>query len=171
LILATFPLDCRKPQLHGGWGSANMNQPTQRGRGAKSVDRGRVGEDLKTQWRRLYDFALRRVRDPHVSEDIAQETLSRLTEFERDQVVDNRSALGFTIARNLLRDHFRARRPAEILDESLPSPDPLADEVVLQRQYLAAVQAVIDAMPPLRREIFLRRRFGAWLERSAFFAF
>jgi RNA polymerase sigma-70 factor (ECF subfamily) len=120
--------------------------------------RGWVGEDFSSHWRRFYDFALSKVRDPHLSEDIAQETMSRLAAVAREKPIENSGALGFSIARNLLRDHFRARRPLEELDDSLACPQPLADDVVQQRQRLAAVARVIQAMPPLRREIFTRRR-------------
>ena len=64
------------------------------------------------------------------------------------------------IARNLLRDHHRvARRGAHVeLDEAMVCPLPAADRVVAFRRAVALMAGALERMPPLRREIFLRRR-------------
>jgi RNA polymerase sigma-70 factor (ECF subfamily) len=121
-------------------------------------ERGWVRDDFTATWSRLYHFVLGKVRDPHLSEDIAQETMTRLVAADGGKDLDGQRALGFTIALNLVRDHFRRRKPTDQLHDGLASAEPLADEVVAQRQRLAAVAAVIARMPPMRREIFLRRR-------------
>jgi RNA polymerase sigma-70 factor (ECF subfamily) len=115
-------------------------------------------DELSLSWSRLYHYVLKRVRDPHLSEDIAQETMSRLVAYRNSKPVENPQALSFSIALNLIRDHFRQQRPTAALDESLLCPQPLADDVVMHRQRLEAVKEVIARMPPLRREVFSRRR-------------
>ena len=125
-----------------------------------SLGQGWVGllDDVAANWRRLYSFVLKQVRDPHLSEDIAQETMTRLVAYQNGRSVANPQALGHTIALNLVRDHFRLRRPTAPLDDALPAPLPRADDMLIHRQKLEAVQAVIARMPPMRREVFIRRR-------------
>lgn len=117
-----------------------------------------MNADLRLQWSDLYRYVLKKVRDPAVSEDITQETFTRLFAYQQSRPVDNPPALGVSIALNLVRDHFRRRRGTAILDDSLVCSQPKPDEVMMHRQKLAILQQVIDRMPPLRREVFSRRR-------------
>ena len=65
----------------------------------------------------LYQFIVRRTRDPAAADDLVQETFARLLTYERAKTITNRAALGYSIALNLVRDHFRSRkrRPVEAL--------------------------------------------------------
>ena len=92
-------------------------------------------------------------------EDVVQETLSRLVRQCRDQRPVSVFALGFRIAANLLIDHSRRdRRYAGEPEEQQASDAPLPDQVVEGRQELSALSAALAAMPPLRREVIVRRR-------------
>jgi RNA polymerase sigma-70 factor (ECF subfamily) len=117
-----------------------------------------MNADLRLRWSDLYRYVLKKVRDPAVSEDITQETFTRLFAYQRTRPVDNPPALGASIALNLVRDHFRGRRATAMLDDNLECSQPKPDEVMMHRQKLAILQKVIDRMPPLRREVFSRRR-------------
>jgi RNA polymerase sigma factor (sigma-70 family) len=92
-------------------------------------------------------------------EDVVQETLSRLVQQCRDRRPVSVYALGFRIAANLLVDHHRRdRRYAGEPEEQQPSDSPLPDRVVAGRQELSALSVALAAMPPLRREVIVRRR-------------
>jgi RNA polymerase sigma factor (sigma-70 family) len=108
----------------------------------------------------LYQFILKRVRDPWISEDLVQETLARLLAYERGQTVLDTRALGFSIATNLVRDHFRERGRGDVqpLTEELVCGSPAQEQVSIHRQRIDAFSRALAAMPPLRREVFIRRR-------------
>jgi RNA polymerase sigma factor (sigma-70 family) len=108
----------------------------------------------------LYHFILKRVRDPWVSEDLAQETVTRLLHYSRSQAVGDARALGFQIATNLVRDHFRALRRSETqpLSEDLVSDMPAQEQMSIDRQRVDSFSRALAAMKPLRREVFIRRR-------------
>lgn len=93
-------------------------------------------------------------------DDVVQETYLRLFTYQASARVEDVKALCFAIARNLLRDHHRvARRGAHVeLDEAMVCPLPAADRVVAFRRAVALMAGALERMPPLRREIFLRRR-------------
>lgn len=116
--------------------------------------------DLTVHRSSLYQFILKRVRDPWISEDLAQETLARLLTYARGQTVLDTRALGFSIATNLVRDHFRAlsRGDVQPLTEDLVCNSPAQEQVSIHRQRIDAFSRALAAMPPLRREVFIRRR-------------
>jgi RNA polymerase sigma-70 factor (ECF subfamily) len=79
-------------------------------------------------WAELQDglraFVGRRVSDPHAAEDIAQEVLLRLhRNIDGLRHEDRLDAFAYTIARNAITDHYRARGRAR---EVPSSPDSLA---------------------------------------------
>lgn len=116
--------------------------------------------DLAVHRSSLYHFILKRVRDPWISEDLVQETLARLLTYARSQAVLDTRALGFSIATNLVRDHFRAVNRGEVqaLTEDLVCDSPAQEQVSIQHQRIDAFRQALAAMPPLRREVFVRRR-------------
>jgi len=108
----------------------------------------------------LYSFIVRRTRDPAAADDLVQETFARLLTYERARTVADRAALGYRIALNLVRDHFRSRqrRPVEVLDDDVPCQAPAPEQILMHRQRVEVFGQALDAMPPLRRDVFIRRR-------------
>jgi RNA polymerase sigma-70 factor (ECF subfamily) len=108
----------------------------------------------------LFRFFMRRLRDPWVSDDLVQETFTRLLTYQQTRKVGDAGALCHHIARNVVRDHFRANRDdkSEELGEELVCTQPIAEEVVMHRERVAAFEEALGRMPPLRREVFVRRR-------------
>jgi RNA polymerase sigma factor (sigma-70 family) len=108
----------------------------------------------------LYRFIVRRTRDPAAAEDLVQETFARLLTYERARTVVDRAALGYSIALNLVRDHFRSRkrRPVEALNDDIPCEAPAPEQILMHRQKVEVFGKALDAMPPLRRDVFIRRR-------------
>lgn len=115
---------------------------------------------LQYQRDQLMQFVAGKVRDNAVREDVVQETFLRLVAYGRDHVIDNWVALARRVAGNLVKDHFRARyrHPTEAIDEGMACSHPLQEQVLMHRQRLALFQRVLSDMPPLRREVLVRRR-------------
>lgn len=119
-----------------------------------------MAADLALYRNSLYSFIFKRVRDPWVSEDLVQETFTRLLAYARAQTVVDARAVAFRIATNLVRDYFRAlkRRDTLPLTEELVCDKPIQEQVSIHRQRIDAFNQALAAMPPLRREVFVRRR-------------
>jgi RNA polymerase sigma factor (sigma-70 family) len=109
----------------------------------------------------LRRFVEGRLRDRTEGEDIVQETYVRLYSYRRTRPVADVGAFCFAVARNLVSDHFRRRlvQPASVeLAEDIVCPQPRAEEVLDYRQRVDILVRALKVMPPLRREVFLRRR-------------
>lgn len=108
----------------------------------------------------LYGFILRRVRDPFVAEDLVQETLTRLIVYMQSNKVADSLAFSLRIAANLITDHYRMRGidRAESLEPEIACHRPSAEQSVMARQRADAFARALARMPPLRREVFIRRR-------------
>ncbi len=109
----------------------------------------------------LHRFVLASVRDRSDSEDVVQETFVRLYVYRSQRAVEDVAAFCFAVARNLIRDRSRRTSAAPVLTEmpeDLACPQPCALETMIHRQRVDVLSAAIEAMPPLRREVFLRRR-------------
>ncbi len=109
----------------------------------------------------LRRFVESRLRDSNEGEDIVQETYVRFYSYRRTRPVADIGAFCFAVARNLIRDHVRRRQalpPAAELAEDIACPRPRAEEVLDYRQRVDILVAALKMMPPLRREVFLRRR-------------
>lgn len=115
---------------------------------------------LRAQRQDLYHFIVKRTRDPAAADDLVQETFARLLTYEKAKTVADRAALGYRIALNLVRDHFRARqrRPVEALNDDIPCEAPAPEQILMHREKIEVFGKVLDAMPPLRRDVFIRRR-------------
>ncbi len=114
--------------------------------------------ELRTALRRYVGGKLGHADD---SDDIVQETYVRLYDYRRTRQIANVGAFCFAVARNLVRDHFRRSKNApctDPVDEAIVCPQPIADEVLDYRQRVAILVRAMKAMPPLRREVLLRRQ-------------
>ena len=123
----------------------------------------RAGDAPAEDWRAIAATLRRYVRGrtsrTDVVEDVVQETLSRLVQQSRVQKLVSVYALGFRIAANLLVDHHRRdRRYVAEREEEPASQAPLPDRVLAGRQELAVLQQALATMPPLRRDVLVRRR-------------
>ena len=119
------------------------------------------GTDEQTLHALLHRFALSRLRDRCDSDDLVQETFVRFYDYRRRRTVEDATAFCLMVAANLIRDRFRrmSKGPNMIeMADTLVCPRPRADEALLYRQRIEILSAAIETMPPLRREVFLRRR-------------
>jgi len=116
-------------------------------------------EDWRLIASALTSYVRKRTRRPDVIEDIVQETVLRLIDYRDKGPLVSIYALAFRIAGNLVVDRFRTERrySAEAVEEPA-SPTALPDRVLAGRQELALLMQTLQAMPPLRREVIIRRR-------------
>lgn len=111
---------------------------------------------------RLLRYVGRQVEETALREDIVQEAFVRFLSFEAkpDRAARNVPALLRRISLNLIRDHFRRANRIVVSDlsEEIACPLPTAHEQIEQRQLIQLVAEVLKRMPPLRRDVFIRRR-------------
>ena len=107
----------------------------------------------------LFRFIQRRVRDAALSEDLVQDTFVRFLGRQGSPAADV-GALMRRIALNLVRDHFRAgaRRAFEPLDTDQPAETATPEETLMFRERAERFGRILDAMPPLQRDVFIHRR-------------
>lgn len=112
----------------------------------------------------LRGFIHRRVGHHADGDDLVQETFLRLLGHQASARINDVKAMCFAIARNLLLDHHRAgQRGAHVeLNEAMACPLPLADRVLAYRRAVEVMVGALERMPPLRREIFLRKRLDGF---------
>ncbi|MFT4089477.1 MAG: sigma-70 family RNA polymerase sigma factor [Asticcacaulis sp.] len=113
--------------------------------------------DIQAATRR---YALNRTRQADLADDIAQQAVLGAIEYQQSHIVISLHALAFRIADNLIKGHFRRLKPSDNIDlmPELACAQPLPDRVTEDRAETRAMLKVLSQMPPLRRDVFLRRR-------------
>lgn len=116
-------------------------------------------------WDAVQTAVLRYVRGRNgrhdIADDIAQETVARLVELSATQQIGSVFALAFRIADNLLVDvHRRERRLSDEVDEDWQSDEPSLDRILDSRRAVDVFDRCLRRMPPLRREVLIRRRLN-----------
>ena len=109
----------------------------------------------------LQRFVEGRLRDRNDGEDIVQETYVRLYSYRLTRPVADVGAFCFAVARNLVFDQLRRRQAqpqAAELTEDIACAQPRAEEILDYRERVEILVRALKVMPPLRREVFLRRR-------------
>lgn len=98
---------------------------------------------------------------PDIADDVAQETLARLIALSQTQQIGSLFALAFRIADNLIVDAKRREfRQGGEVDEEWESDDPSLDRILDSRRALDVLSRCLRRMPPLRREVLIRRRLN-----------
>jgi RNA polymerase sigma-70 factor (ECF subfamily) len=120
--------------------------------------------DLQVHWSALHQYVLRRVNDPTLAADIAQETYLRLASLPANTMLLNARAYLFTTAANLVTDHLRSTAvrghsvPADGL-ETLADPEPQAEVKLLSREALGVLQDAVAGLAPRTRQVFELHKF------------
>ena len=104
-----------------------------------------------------------RISDPHLIDDIAQETLLRVTRRSGDLPPDEQRAYAVVIARNLLATHFRQRSVHDrhahrLADRDDHGIDP--EQRTLDSEQRAALSMAMDRVDPLERDLLVRHELG-----------
>ncbi|WP_343046169.1 RNA polymerase sigma factor [Nonomuraea typhae] len=106
-----------------------------------------IEELYREHWSLVCGFLLRRTRDPHLAEDLAQETFVKATRALLGWRGENPAAWLLAIARNVLLDHVRRRRT----ELALPDPDDLGVPPI--GVDALEVRDVLDRLPAQHRKL------------------
>jgi RNA polymerase sigma-70 factor, ECF subfamily len=100
----------------------------------------------------LQQFILRRVHDPHSTEDILQDVFLKIhTRIDSLHQQERVASWIYQIARNAIIDYYRAQRPTIDVPETLVAPDELVSDDVAQ-ELLPCVTAMVNDLPDTYRE-------------------
>jgi RNA polymerase sigma factor (sigma-70 family) len=125
-------------------------------------------------YRELLNFLTRAVRNRDSASDLTQESFARVYAAERaGMVIRDPRALLYKTARNLLIDAHRRRdalacpvSPGGDTDGLAAEPDDQIGPAALEpeaalaaRQRFEAIAAIVDALPPRCREVFMHVKF------------
>lgn len=121
-----------------------------------------VVDDLLANYSDLRRYLSGRLRNPDDAADIAQSSFAQAYAHALNAPVLNARALLFQAARNLCIDQYR-RRSTELaaLEDWLVRVDglsPSVEDILIAREQLQQLIALIERMPRLRREVFVRVR-------------
>lgn len=109
-------------------------------------------------------FLQRRGSSPDLAADLTQDAFVRLMTSTPAAPIENTSAYLFRVARNLAINHDRRQRILSFASDSEAALLEVADEapsperVLISRQELALVKAVLDELPPVQRQVFILSR-------------
>ena len=123
-----------------------------------------VGRTLAAQNRALLSYVRRRSASVGDAEDVTQEAIVRVLTRARETLITDPLSYAMRAARNILVD--RARRTANVAIEDLEEDELPTDsgatplEALDMSERLKLCQKALEALPPLRREVFVRRRAG-----------
>ncbi len=112
----------------------------------------------------LQKFLLRRISDKDLVQDMAQESYLRLLRIDNSKLIDNPQAYLFTIARNLLNEHYTKKRfdggslddEASYLKDSEESLQ-LAPEHESETLHVHLLKA-ISVLPRIQQQVLLMHR-------------
>ncbi|WP_084259230.1 RNA polymerase sigma factor [Microtetraspora malaysiensis] len=107
----------------------------------------RIEQFYREHWPLVCGYLMRQTRDPHLAEDLAQETFVKATRAMLGWRGNSPAAWLLAIARNVLLDHVRRSR----ISLPLPSPDALG--VPELTSDAIAVRDVLDRMPERQRQL------------------
>ncbi|MBQ9014544.1 MAG: RNA polymerase sigma factor [Firmicutes bacterium] len=114
-------------------------------------------------FRIIYRYLLSLCGDPHLAEELAQETfLKALSQKEPESVDDNVNAWLYTIARNLyFQQYNKSRRRQKILKQN--TSEQFADSpetVMMQKQGKFRIHQLLHELAEPYREVFMLRNYG-----------
>jgi RNA polymerase sigma-70 factor (ECF subfamily) len=127
-------------------------------RSAQGGDRRAFAALVERYWDRLYRWLYHLTHDPHLAEDLAQETFLKafagLGKFRADS---NFQAWLFRIGHNNFINQRRAARARQPFPEHLPAPDEGPLEQALNRESLQLLARAVGRLPAEFRAAFLLR--------------
>ena len=132
-----------------------------------------IGEVVRENGKRLFDFIRNRVREPEDAEDIFQDVLFELTTaYRMMQPIEKIAAWMYRVARNKITDQYRKKRPdlledqlkfrsqddddqlflQDLIRSSTLSPDMEFDQALIWD----AVEQALEELPAEQREVFIK---------------
>lgn len=94
-------------------------------------------------------------------EDALQETMARTCGRSASMHMQNPVSYAMQVARTVVVDHWRSRAPeTEVMElDTIEAPASCLEQSHLTREKLRLVQEAIEQLPPMRRRVFVRRKF------------
>jgi RNA polymerase sigma-70 factor (ECF subfamily) len=112
-----------------------------------------------------------RLRNPERAEDVLQDVYLKLSRSKLPASIDNPSGFLFRMASNLALDHIRKSKRARLRDQAWSDLNneksgnqyqmdtPHADDALIAKQMLAALNTRLQTLSPKAREAFERHKF------------
>ena len=131
---------------------------------ASTLGRSQQTESMWRVYRRqLLGFIRRYVDDDATSEDLLQEVFLRM--HRNPYVPANPRAWLYKVTRGAIADHFRARRPMDVLPDGLTAPEPERSELAV-RELAECLRPMIERLPePYREAVYLSEVEG-WTQKD-----
>ncbi|MEN5290780.1 RNA polymerase sigma factor [Stenotrophomonas lactitubi] len=123
-----------------------------------------VAQLCAAHYRPLHAHVRRKLPQRSDADDVVQETWLRVVKVAASGLLSNGRAYLYRVAHNLIADHYRLiqRRREEALDDAqlqaIADPAPLPEQCLLDAEQLRHLDAIIAALPPRSREVFLLAR-------------
>ncbi|MBH1833244.1 RNA polymerase sigma factor [Stenotrophomonas muris] len=123
-----------------------------------------VAQLCAAHYRPLHAHVRRKLPQRSDADDVVQETWLRVIKVAASGLLRNGRAYLYRVAHNLIADHYRQRqrRREEALDDAqlhaLADPAPLPEQHLLDAEQLRHLDAIIAALPPRSRQVFLLAR-------------
>ena len=128
-------------------------------------------ENLEQLWRRfageLRGFIRRRAGDAAEADDILQEVFLRLhTRLGTQRCPECLRAWIYRIAKNVIIDHARRRRPSAELSETADRQPAPMEEAGAEERLAGSLRAMVDTLPPADRLALLLTEFEGLTQRE-----
>jgi RNA polymerase sigma-70 factor, ECF subfamily len=136
---------------------------------AQQVDRLQLFDALYAEHaRNLHDYFVARINDAELARDLLQDTCIRLwrgLEAVGDLSPERRRSWLFTVARNLVVDHYRARATAAATRNKLAqgfdrASAPAADVAITDNEMVYALDDAIGRLPEALRTVLVLQVLG-----------
>jgi RNA polymerase sigma factor (sigma-70 family) len=133
-----------------------------------------ISEVIARERSRLRNFIRRRVQNEADVEDLLQDVFFRLVEANRLLMpIDYVTGWLFRVARNLITDLFRKKRPENLgdlaiedesgapmpIEDLLPSPDAGPDALHIRNMLFDELEQALKELPAEQREVFVAHEF------------
>ena len=131
----------------------------------------RIGEAVRREQGRLFNFIRRRAADTGEAEDILQDVFSELLEAYRFlHPIEQVTAWLYRVARNRLIDSYRRKRPKPLdeagaragddenalaLEDLLPSPEAGPEAAYVRSVLVDEIDSALHELPDEQREVFV----------------
>lgn len=139
-----------------------------------SGDNRGLDELVNRYKKRLYAFIFTKTNDPHLADDIFQETFIKIINsilkgkyFEKGKFI----SWAMRIAHNVMMDYYRERKSQAIVKNDtedfdifdvLKSPDDNVVDKMITAQIHGDVKKLIKALPDEQKEIVILRHYNKW---------
>ena len=162
LTLVPFRRHIEAPGWSGG--IASVSKFLSKQVNAKPSSSGEADAFVREHQTELLNFFRGRVVRSEDAADLAQEAWTRLMRYRHDQPSQSRRSLLFTIARNVLNNHWRWSAQRQIEQSAdfgrmeVVSETPGPEREWQSRRYLQALEAAVAGLPHKCRTVFLLSR-------------